>query len=338
MMDDQLVPPGSYSLLDSYSSSAPHLVAIVDTNILLSSIDNDCRNAAEGRRSRLLLMSDRSVVLYAADHVLDEVYEHLPKIADSSSVSLAALRAHFEKVYLPALRFVTVSGLDGPDPQMLAITDPDDVPTGQLAKLIAPCVVFSEDKHLKRPGFAPKRWLDAARSVVDLADGHQDRVLTFNFAALPLRGLIGLLTYSGRKASISPWAFGGAVLGTGAFFLRKPERRKKAAQFAGEVVNVVGTQLAGAMAKERRGIEELRNVVLPAPTRPSMRQRVAISLARQREPLLALEVHDFVSRYFPDEPAVRVQDVRAVLREGSEFVRVQRYRWQFGCEAAPQSP
>jgi hypothetical protein len=38
---------------------------------------------------------------------------------------------------------------------VLAITDPDDVPTGQLAKLIALCAVFSEDKHPRKPGLAP---------------------------------------------------------------------------------------------------------------------------------------------------------------------------------------
>ncbi|MCC9738536.1 hypothetical protein [Streptomyces sp. MNU89] len=338
MTDDQLSLASRHVPLDPYRARAPHLVAVVDTNVMLNSIDNDCRNEAEGWRSRLLLMSDRGdVVLYAADHVLDEVYEHLSKIAASSPVSLATLRARFEDEYLPALRFVSVSNLDEPDPQVLAITDPDDVPTGRLAKLIGPCVVFSEDKHLKRPGFAPKRWLDVARSAVEMSDGHQGQVLIFNAAALPLRGAVGLLTYSGRKASISPWMLGGAVLGAGAFFLRKPERRKEVAQFAGDVVNVVGTQLAGAVAKERRGIEKLRKVVLPAPTRPTIRQRVAISLARQTEPLLAAELHGLISRYFPGEPAVSVQEVRAVLEEGTEFVRVQRYRWQFGRDVAPRA-
>jgi hypothetical protein len=48
------------------------------------------------------------------------------------------------------------------DPQVLAITDPDDVPTGQFAKLIGPCVVFSEDKHLRKPALAPPAWREAA--------------------------------------------------------------------------------------------------------------------------------------------------------------------------------
>ena len=57
------------------------------------------------------------------------------------------------------------------EPQVLAITDPDDVPTGQLAKLIAPFIVFSEDKHLRRPGLAPADWRLVAQLAVDVADG-----------------------------------------------------------------------------------------------------------------------------------------------------------------------
>lgn len=57
------------------------------------------------------------------------------------------LQDRFEAEYLPVLRYVTVDTAAVADPQVLAITNPDDVPAGQLAKLIAPCVVFSEDKH-----------------------------------------------------------------------------------------------------------------------------------------------------------------------------------------------
>lgn len=57
----------------------------------------------------------------------------------------------------------------------MAITDPDDVPTGKLAKLIAPCVVFSEDKHLRRPGLAPNRWRDVAKAGVDLVEAKAQR-------------------------------------------------------------------------------------------------------------------------------------------------------------------
>ncbi|MEU9779648.1 hypothetical protein AB0H92_01430 [Streptomyces phaeochromogenes] len=334
MTEDQRAPIARRTPLDPYSSSAPHLVGIVDTNALLSSIENDCR---KGFRSRLLRMSDSgTATLYAADHVLDETYEHLSRMAKRALVPLATLRAHFEGEYLPALRFVTMSDVDGPDKQVSAITDTDDVPTGALAKLIAPCVVFSDDKHLRTPGFAPKDWRRAARSVVDISDGLRDQAVAVNTAVLPARGVVGLVKLLGRQSGVSPWAIGAVVLGGGALLLKPHDRRKAAASFAVKAVEVVGTKLVAATAQERRGVEQLREAILAAPSRPTIRQQVAIALARQPEPLLAAEVHELIYRHFPGEPAVGVQAVRTVLEEGSEFVRVQRYRWQLGREVAPR--
>ncbi|MGW0864699.1 hypothetical protein [Streptomyces sp. NPDC002611] len=334
MTEDQRAPIARRTPLDPYGSSAPHLVGIVDTNALLSSIENDCR---KGFRSRLLRMSDDgTAVLYAAEHVLEETYEHLPRMAARGLVPLSTLRAHFEAEYLPALRFVTMSDVDGPDEQVLAITDADDVPTGRLAKLIAPCVVFSDDKHLKKPGFAPKDWQRAAKSALDIAEGIRDQVVTVNAAALPARGAVGLVKLLGRQTGISPWAIGAVALGGGALLLKQPDRRKVAASFAVKALEVVGTKLEAATAQERRGVEKLREVILAAPSRPTIRQQVAITLARQTEPLLAAEVHELIYRHFPDEPAVDVQAVRAVLEDGAEFVRVKRYRWQLGREVAPR--
>lgn len=334
MTEDQRAPIARRRPLDPYSSSAPHLVGIVDTNTLLSSIENDCR---KGFRSRLLRMSDDgTATLYAADHVLDETYEHLPRMAKRGLVPLATLRAHFEAEYLPALRFVTMSDVDGPDEQVLAITDTDDVPTGWLAKLIAPCVVFSDDRHLKKPGFAPKDWQRAAKSVLDIADGVRDQAVTVNVAALPARGAVGLAKLLGRQTGISPWAIGAVVLGGGALLLKRPDRRRVAASFAVRALEAVGTMLGAGVAQERRGVEKLREVILTAPSRPTIRQQVAITLARQNEPLLAAEVYELIQAHFPDEPEVSLQVVRAVLEEGTEFVRVQRYRWQLGREVAPR--
>ncbi|MCX4742775.1 PIN domain-containing protein [Streptomyces antibioticus] len=335
MTDSQRAPIPRRTPLDPYSSSAPHLVGILDTNALLSSIENDCR---KGFRSRLLRMSgDGTATLYAADHVLDETYEHLPRMARHGLVPLATLRAHFEAEYLPALRFVTMSDVDGPDEQVSAITDTDDVPTGWLAKLIAPCVVFSDDKHLKKPGFAPKDWQRAAKSVLDIAEGVKDQAITANAAVLPARGAVGLVKLLGRQTGISPWAIGAVVLGGGALLLKKPDRRRAAASFAVKALEVVSTKLEAATAQERRGVEKLREVILAAPSRPTIRQQVAITLARQNKPLLAAEVHELIQAHFPDEPEVAIKEVRSVLEEGTEFVRVERYRWQLGREVAPRS-
>ncbi|XHM66165.1 hypothetical protein ACE6JH_04885 [Streptomyces nigra] len=338
MTDDQLKPLVRPRPLDPYSSRAPHLVAVVDTNVLLSSIDNDCRHEAEGWRSRLLLMSDRGdVVLYAADHVLEEVYRRLPRIAEFSPVPLDRLRARFEEEYLPVIQFVTVSDVDAPDPQVLAITDPDDVPTGVLAKLIGPCVVFSDDRHLKNPGFAPKRWIDSAGAAVEVVDASWDQLLTMNTAALPFRGMVGLISYTGRKTGISPWVLGAVVLGVGVLLLQRPVRRRSVLRAAETVFEMIVNDLIVAMEQEQQGAERLRKVILPPPLEPTLRQRVAIVLARQNEPLLAADVHDLIREWFPDALDTTIKEVRTVLEDGTEFVRVQRYRWQLGRAVAPRA-
>jgi len=90
------------------------------------------------------------------------------------------------------------------------------------------------------------------------------------------------------------------------------------------------------MAQEQQGVENLRDVILPAPSPPTIRQQVAVTLARQSELLLAAEVHDLLQARFPDDPTVSIQAVRAVLEDGTEFVRVRHYRWQLGRELTPQ--
>lgn len=149
-VDQERVTPVPRAAPDPYSNATHQTVGIVDANAILSSVDNDCRN---GRKSRLLRSTVfDSTILFAPDHVWHEIYRILPKIAETSPVPLADLRARFDTDYLPAMRFVTMSTEGEPHPRVLAITDVDDRPTGQLALLIAPVIVFSEDKDLKHPG------------------------------------------------------------------------------------------------------------------------------------------------------------------------------------------
>lgn len=111
---------------------------------------------------------------------------------------LATLRTHFEERYLPTPRFVAVSTAEIVDPQVVAISNPDDVPMGQLAKLIAPRVVLSEDKDLRGPGIAPDDWRGAARFAIDVAEGAASQAITSNRATLPIRGGVELVKLLGR--------------------------------------------------------------------------------------------------------------------------------------------
>jgi hypothetical protein len=126
------------------------------------------------------------------------------------------------------------------------------------------------------------------------------------------------------------------VAGAGiAIFLKSPERRKAAGKYVVPVFDAIGKELNGAVVQEQRGLRGLREVMLPTPTQPSVKQQAAIILARQREPLLAREVQEHMLAHFRSELVPTVAEVRSALKDNSEFVQPERYRWQFGRTAGP---
>src|SRR5664280_346702 len=148
------------------------------------------------------------------------------------SLSLEELRTRFETQYLPAMRFVTVSMPDLLDPQVLAITDTDDRPTGQLALLTAPAVVFSEDKHLRRPGFASSNWRETAKGTAMVAEAFGELRVMVIAATLPVAGACWGSNVVGRQLGIPRWVPGAAfaaLTGLGAYmFMRGPDPRAAA--------------------------------------------------------------------------------------------------------------
>jgi hypothetical protein len=336
--DEQLRALVASMRLDPYCSGNHRFVGVVDANALLSCVGNDCRKGT-GWQSNLLRMTNRGIAtVYASDHVYGEVYEHLPKIARWSKVPVPVLRARFETNYLPRLRFVTVDTADVSDPQVLAITDPDDVPTGQLAKLVAPCVVFSEDKHLRKPGLAPEDWRAVTGFAIDLIEAamkqYQLAQTTRGFG-IPVTGAIELCKFAGRRTGLSPWVIAG-IAGVGAaVYLKSAERRKIIGKYVIPVIDALGKEYQSAAVQEQRGLRRLREVMLPALALPSVKQQAAIVLARQRTPLLAREVQEHMLTHFVSEIVPTVTEVRSALQDNSEFVHPERYRWQFGRVAGP---
>jgi len=308
-------------------------VGIVDTNAVLSSVDNDCRH---GWNSRLLRSTAfDSTTLYAADHVYREIYRRLPKIAESSPVPVADLRARFETEYLPAMRFVTMSAEDKPHPQVLAIADLDDRPTGQLALLIAPVIVFSEDKHLKRPGFAPMNWRAAAGFTAAVAEAAIQERATAVALSLPVVGIWSGSGALGRRLGVPGWLPGAALvafLSLGAYHrLLDPARRATVIDIGGKFAGTFFGLLAEQSRLKHAGLAGISNIIFsPASEDPSVRRRVAIILARSPKALLAREVRELIVVNFDGTSVPSLEQVRSALTDGSEFVCVDRYRWQFG--------
>lgn len=136
MTDGQVAALMARTRLDPYCLTSPRFLGVVDTNALLSSVENDSRRGSLWQSRLLRMSSGRAAMLYAPDHIYEEMYEKLPIFARRRKMPVEILRARFEERYLPALRFVTVDSTDIVDHRVLAITDLDDVPTGQLGSAV----------------------------------------------------------------------------------------------------------------------------------------------------------------------------------------------------------
>ncbi len=324
--------------LDPYAQGARQFLGVADANALLSCVGNDCRKGPQWRSGLLRMTAGGAATLYASEHVYWEVYEHLADISRWSKVPASVLRERFEENYLPMLRFVSVDASEIVDSQVLAITDLDDVPSGQLAKLIAPCVVFSEDRHLRKPGLAPENWRQVAEFGVDLVEAALDQHALrqdAHAASLPVLVGVEVARWLGRRTGLPPWLIGTATAGAALYLLRKPERREAVGRHVIPLLKAHAHRTEKAAAQERRGLQGIREVMLPSPAAPPVKQQAAIVLARQREPLLAREVQERMLAHFPAEIVPAVTEIRTVLKDSPEFISYERSRWQFGREGAP---
>lgn len=318
--------------LDPFSSGTLRFVLVVDTDALLSSIENHCRT---GRRSRILRLADsRSSAVFAEDHVYMETYRGLERFGASRGVPLDQLRICFEQDYLPRIRWVPTDGDGIRDARVTLVTDQTDVPTAELASLIAPCLVLSEDRSLRRPGFAPEQWRVAAGHGTEVVAGAGMQEAGTMMIGLPPVAVVGGGIKLGEKVGIPWWGTVIVLAIVTAVVLRSPERRKVIGEKVWPALDGFMQVMELAYEQERVATHQLKELLCPASSPPTAKQQVATILARKREPLLAKEIQGLIELYF-QEDVPTVTEVRHILRDGSEFSEPERYRWQLGREAAP---
>jgi hypothetical protein len=310
--------------LDPYVTG-PGFPALVDADALLSSIDNQCRT---DRQSRLSRLGDSHIVpVFASEHVYLEVYRGFAKLARRLGVTVEQLRACFEEDYLPNIRWVRVGDGYGHDVRVRQVTDPTDVPTAHLASLIAPCMVYADDKSLRRPGFAPPKWREAAGSAVTVIDANTGQYAIVAGASLPVMGTVKGSLAVGKRLNVPGW--GSLIILTVlvTWLLWSGERRRA----IGRILTPVMDEFARLEDQQQLAIAELEPVIFTPMAPPTAKQMVATVLARASEPLLAADVHDELSRRFPSSGKIpTLAEVRTILAAEPEFMQPVRYRWQLG--------
>lgn len=313
-------------------TSKRKIIAIVDTNVVLSCIRHDC---LKGKKSQLLQSTlFGSTALYAAEHVYHEIYEHLPKFVVAGSVSLAQLTARFESEYLSVIRFVTLSTLEYLDPQVLAIPDLDDRPTGQLAQLLAPAVVYSEDKKgLIRPGFAHPEWRATTSWTASVARITGEERVTASLVSGAIVGVSSISNAFGRKFKLPRWLPAVTFVGLGIYAVLQTPKRRAAAKKIGARY---GEHFMNQNQQRLDDFQEISKIVYPRSNFPTLRQQLAYILARSDEPMLARDIRDQMAEHVNDFPTPLIRELLATLTDGLEFVRVGPSRWQLGREVGPR--
>lgn len=312
--------------LDPHSST-PGVPTILDADALLSSIRHHSLNDWPSRIARLS-ETGRLPVL-ASDHVYREVYKGLPKLAAGTGLAISVLRSCFETAYLPYIRWVSVARGYGHDDRVALVTDITDVPTAHLASLIAPCVVLSDDKSLRRPGFAAQQWHEVAGSTAAVVETLSDQEGLVLAVGLPTVGSVKAVTALSRRVQLPGW-LGAAALAGGVLWLLADSRRR---QVVGQVFAPLMEEYTRLHEEQQRALADLEEVVLQ-PTQPEgPKQMIATVLARGNEPMLAADIHQALNDRFPEIARPALARVRQILAEEPEFQHVQRYRWQLGVRA-----
>jgi hypothetical protein len=220
----------------------------------------------------------------------------------------------------------------------VAREDPNDLNTANLADLLAPCFVLSEDRHLRGPGFAPATQAELSTVV---AAGLQVSISNDMIIASLVASRLGTTAVGSAARGIAvrlklpTWVvglFGVAVVGLmTAWVLSSPERREKTKK-----VVTAATDVMARLAEERYGAQAVLDAAQFQPeTQRTAANAVARLLSTSAHPLLATEIHHAL---YADTDTT-VSDVLQFLRRHPSFVCIQGNRWQVGrpCREIPPS-
>jgi PIN domain len=169
---------------------------IVDTNVLLA----DCVHIIRSGKTSFLLASGALPIahLFATERVREEVEEHLPTHAQRGGLDPEDAMTMWRERYLPVIRFVNLDGDTGDERvAKLAARHVNDKPTGLLAELLAPCLVFSRDRDLLDTGIARREWVTLSSAGHDVAQ----------MRAIYTGGMFGTLL-----VGVTGWEAGSAVV------------------------------------------------------------------------------------------------------------------------------
>jgi hypothetical protein len=312
---------------------------VIDANALASDVYYAAANG--GNSSLLLAASLGTIRLFTALHIYGKVYAELDNPNWEPWYELRhAARRIWEAEYLRKLRFVDVSDYQTADPRVLAIAskDEEDGPVAKLAALLGPCILPSEDKHMRGLGAAGADWRPLAVASRNAMMPTQALVVGVIPASAAWSGVsagVGLLR--AQPVLRLPVAVGGfALLGGIVWRLSKVKNWRERFEALGNVISQAADALQPVIDRyrEARAILQAGTVVPESASDPL--NRVAWTLATSPRPMLMSEVSRvLVARV--DAVQLSPRHVGEILRGHSCFRHYTDGRWRIGFQAASRS-
>jgi hypothetical protein len=303
-------------------------VIVLDTDALL--LDACGMLAGTGRSAILRAIDATVVVALMSEQAYLEVGRMYPKAARGRGVDENTLHDLIEAEYLPRIRVVTLP--TAPDvawvPRIDDVTDPDDIQHAQLARLVAPCSICSHDRHLRRPGYAPRDRATYSQLLDTVATVALYREATVSAAigmTLTASGASAAINAGARRLQTKPvWVSLGALLVTATavtLALRHPEHRRRAGSAAAMLVDTLG----GAAEHNANACLALAAAALvPVEPHPQLEAQAAAFLARNPNSTITA-IRNHLGSTAPTHPALH-----DMLRSHASFAMTRTHHWTLG--------
>ncbi|MFD5615127.1 hypothetical protein [Kitasatospora sp. NPDC127060] len=162
---------------------------------------------------------------YGAAHIVEELQQHLPRIAAKTGVPLDRAQEMLWKPMLPGVPIVDLAIGDHlspasrlllrDDPKLPAIArgDADDAPTAALAQFPAPAVILTQDSVFTRFGLAVpvEQWVGMAHGLLRAAGYEANLSTSVVVAEIAARLAWQVVAWAGRTAARNPVLAGAVV-------------------------------------------------------------------------------------------------------------------------------
>lgn len=311
---------------------------VVDADVLIRNVEYAVRRGHPGAllgvpNPRYSLFS--SVAPFASTSVHAEAVRHLPEVADRRGVPEEVVWSVWDELVLRAVRFVPLEKGRIEDPRIAGV-HPKDRPTAELASLLAPAVLLTDNrKHFRSFGLAETKTDDIA---IDLFQIGQFTIGAKGVAFVPTLGGAALIdvakkmaTKLGVELTVLIWLLGLAGAG---YFLTRPrgqEFRGRVADVGRRALPVIAEHATAALeAGERVGAFAIE----PAGS-PDALSILARHLAVQQSAMSTADVSRLLADYglmFSGGRAHRTE-TRAWLESELCFTEIERGHWALGFHA-----